>query len=155
MNMQNMTQKQKTIASAIAIVVILVLGGRLVAQAVDVIAPDNLPGYFALAINPNPNMTPEQNTANMGLGMCRLSISIDHTYRFGDMRGSWRHSGDTLSLTPDGSGGQAFQASSMAAPLSAMTKPIDLKVGKDGKTLSAPDTGAGPLNFTKTSDAMR
>lgn len=146
--------KQQMAVGGLAGVVILILGGRLLAQVANVIAPDTVPGYYAVTVNPAPDATPEQQSADMAFGMVRLSLNTDHTFRFGALSGTWKHVGGRVTLTPS-STSAPFETTTMAQALSAMARPIDFDVSKDGKTLSAEKPAHGPLTFTKTSEAFR
>lgn len=149
-----MNKPQKALMGVGAVAVILGLGGRLLAQAIDVIAPDTTPGYYALTVNPSPDAPADQQAANMAFGLERMSISTDHTFRFGVLRGTWTHSGNKISLTPNTTAAP-FPTTTMAETLTVMTRPIDLTISADGKTLKADNAAKGPISFSKTSEAIR
>ena len=154
---REMLEKQKTVVSVIAAVLILIAAWRILTQVGVLGGPDSLKGYYALQVNNDPNASPDKQAGNMVFGFEKFVLSEDHTFRLGFLRGNWRRSGDSISLEPTSvpSKDQFYAQTTMADALSILLKPTDFKVSADEKTLTAVNPTNGPVVFVKVSEGLR
>ncbi len=155
--LRELSGTKKTVVLSVVGVLILFAIWSLLSQTGVIGGPDIQAGYYALQVNQDANASQDQITNNNVFGFEKLAMNADGTFRLGFLRGTWKHSGSTLTLNPQSlpAGDQFYNKTSMHDALMIMLKSCDFTVSADGKTLTAVNAANGPIIWNKVGEVLK